>query len=153
MGIPVFHDDQHGTAIIVSAAVRNALLLAGKRIEGRADRKPRAREPPRSPASTSSCRSAPRSRNITAPTRKASSTKAARKGMDRWMAVYAKKTEARTLADVIAGADIFLGLSAGGVLKPELLESMAEKPLIMALANPTPERSCPTSRGPCARTR
>jgi malate dehydrogenase (oxaloacetate-decarboxylating)(NADP+) len=59
--------------------------------------------------------------------------------MDRWKAVYAQETEARTLADVIGGADIFLGLSAGGVLKPELLKRMARDPLILALANPTPE--------------
>jgi malate dehydrogenase (oxaloacetate-decarboxylating)(NADP+) len=59
--------------------------------------------------------------------------------MDRWKAVYAQKTEARKLADIIDGADIFLGLSAGGVLKPDLLKRMARDPLILALANPTPE--------------
>jgi malate dehydrogenase (oxaloacetate-decarboxylating)(NADP+) len=59
--------------------------------------------------------------------------------MDRWKEVYAQKTDARVLADVIGGADVFLGLSAAGVLKPELLKQMAEKPLIMALANPNPE--------------
>ena len=59
--------------------------------------------------------------------------------MDRWKAVYAQETEARKLADVIDGADIFLGLSAAGVLKPELLKRMARDPLILALANPTPE--------------
>ena len=59
--------------------------------------------------------------------------------MDRWKAVYAQKTDKRTLADVIGGADIFLGLSARGVLKPEMAKAMGDKPLIMALANPTPE--------------
>jgi malate dehydrogenase (oxaloacetate-decarboxylating)(NADP+) len=59
--------------------------------------------------------------------------------MDRWKAVYSQPTEARTLADVIGGADIFLGLSAGGVLKPEMVQRMAARPLILALANPTPE--------------
>jgi malate dehydrogenase (oxaloacetate-decarboxylating)(NADP+) len=59
--------------------------------------------------------------------------------MDRWKDPYVKDTSARSLADVIGGADVFLGLSAAGVLKPELLTSMAEKPLILALANPTPE--------------
>ncbi len=59
--------------------------------------------------------------------------------MDRWKDPYVKETNARTLADVIGGADVFLGLSAAGVLKPELLADMAEKPLILALANPTPE--------------
>ncbi|MDD9332578.1 MAG: NADP-dependent malic enzyme, partial [Bartonella sp.] len=59
--------------------------------------------------------------------------------MDRWKINYAQKTDARTLADIIDNADIFLGLSAAGVLKPEYLKKMASKPLILALANPTPE--------------
>ena len=59
--------------------------------------------------------------------------------MDRWKSVYAQETDARTLADVIDGADVFLGLSAGGVLKPELLAADGAAPLIMALANPNPE--------------
>ena len=59
--------------------------------------------------------------------------------MDRWKSVYAQKTEARALADVIAGADVFLGLSAGGVLKPDMLKTMGPKPLVLALANPNPE--------------
>ena len=59
--------------------------------------------------------------------------------MDRWKAVFAQDTSARSLAEVIAGADIFLGLSAGGVLKPEMVARMAKDPLILALANPTPE--------------
>ena len=59
--------------------------------------------------------------------------------MDDNKARYARKTEARTLADVIEGADVFLGLSAGGVLKPEMVKKMAAKPLILALANPEPE--------------
>ncbi len=61
--------------------------------------------------------------------------------MDRWKAVYAQKTDKRTLGDVIDGADIFLGLSAPGVLKPDMVERMAPQPLIMALANPTREIS------------
>ena len=59
--------------------------------------------------------------------------------MDRWKAVYAQKTSARVLADVIGGADIFLGLSAPDVLKPEMVKAMADHPLVMALANPNPE--------------
>ena len=59
--------------------------------------------------------------------------------MDRWKAVYAQKTDKRVLADVIGGADIFLGLSAPNVLKPEMVKQMADKPLVMALANPDPE--------------
>ncbi len=138
MGIPVFHDDQHGTAIIVAAAVRNALLLAGKRIEDVRIVTSGAG------AAALACLNllvslGARIENITCTDKDGVVYEGREKGMDRWMAVYAKVTEARTLSDVIGGADIFLGLSAGGVLKPELLESMAEKPLIMALANPTPE--------------
>ncbi len=59
--------------------------------------------------------------------------------MDRWKEIYAQDTDARTLSEVIVGADVFLGLSAAGVLKPEMARSMAEKPLILALANPNPE--------------
>jgi malate dehydrogenase (oxaloacetate-decarboxylating)(NADP+) len=59
--------------------------------------------------------------------------------MDRWKSVYAQKTDKRTLADVIGGADIFLGLSAPNVLKPDMVKAMADKPLVMALANPNPE--------------
>ena len=59
--------------------------------------------------------------------------------MDRWKAVYAQKTDKRVLAEVIDGADIFLGLSAPNVLTPEMVKQMADKPLVMALANPTPE--------------
>jgi malate dehydrogenase (oxaloacetate-decarboxylating)(NADP+) len=59
--------------------------------------------------------------------------------MDKWKSVYAQKTDKRTLGDVIGGADIFLGVSAGGVLKPEMVKQMADQPLVMALANPNPE--------------
>ena len=77
--------------------------------------------------------------------------KGRKKLMDRWKAVYAQETHARTLADVIDGADIFLGLSAGGVLKPELLKRMARDPLILALANPDARdhaRARASRRGP-----
>ena len=138
MGIPVFHDDQHGTAIIVAAAVRNALLLAGKAIEDVKIVTSGAG------AAALACLNllvslGARLENITCTDIEGVVYKGREKRMDRWMEVYARNTEARTLADVIGGADIFLGLSAGGILKPELLEKMAERPLVMALANPTPE--------------
>ncbi|KHJ54157.1 NADP-dependent malic enzyme [Aureimonas sp. OT7] len=138
MGIPVFHDDQHGTAIIVAAAVRNALLLAGKAIEDVKIVTSGAG------AAALACLNllvslGARRENITCTDIEGVVYKGREKRMDRWMEVYARDTEARTLADVIGGADIFLGLSAGGILKPELLEKMAERPLVMALANPTPE--------------
>ena len=138
MSIPVFHDDQHGTAIIVSAAIVNALELAGKKIgevkivcsgAGAA-----------AIASLNLLVSlGARRDNIIVCDIEGVVYKGRDKLMDRWKAVYARDTSARTLADAIAGADIFLGLSAGGVLKPEMLKQMASDPLVMALANPTPE--------------
>src|SRR5271155_1028040 len=138
MGIPVFHDDQHGTAIIVSAAIVNALELTGKTIgevkivcsgAGAA-----------ALASLNLLVSLGAKReNITVCDIEGVVYKGREKLMDRWKAVYARETSARTLADAIPGADIFLGLSAGGVLKPEMLKLMASNPLGMALANPTPE--------------
>ena len=138
MSIPVFHDDQHGTAIIVSAAVTNALELSGKSIgevkivcsgAGAA-----------AIASLNLLVSlGARRENIFVCDIEGVVYKGREKLMDRWKAVYAQETIARALADVIDGADIFLGLSAAGVLKPELLKRMARDPLIMALANPTPE--------------
>ncbi len=138
MGIPVFHDDQHGTAIIVSAAVTNALEIAGKRIE---DVKIVC-----SGAGAAALASlnllvslGARRENIFVCDIEGVVYRGREKLMDRWKSAFAQETPARTLADVIDGADIFLGLSAGGVLKPELLAKMARDPLILALANPTPE--------------
>ncbi len=138
MGIPVFHDDQHGTAIIVSAAIVNALELTGKAIgevkivcsgAGAA-----------ALASLNLLVSLGAKRdNIIVSDIEGVVYKGREKLMDRWKAVYARETSARTLADAIPGADIFLGLSAGGVLKPGMLKLMARDPLVMALANPTPE--------------
>jgi malate dehydrogenase (oxaloacetate-decarboxylating)(NADP+) len=138
MAIPVFHDDQHGTAIIVSAAVTNALELAGKSLDtvkivcsgaGAA-----------ALASLNLLVSLGVGRkNIFVCDLEGVVYKGREKLMDRWKAIYAQETRARALADVIDGADIFLGLSAAGVLKPELLARMARDPLILALANPTPE--------------
>ncbi len=137
MGIPVFHDDQHGTAITVAAAVRNGLLLQGKRLED-------------TRLVTSGAGAAAlacvdllvsmglRAENVTL-TDIAGVVRADRPGMLPNMARYARDTPARTLADALGDADIFLGLSAPGVLKPEWLDRLAAKPLILALANPDPE--------------
>ncbi len=138
MGIPVFHDDQHGTAIIVSAAVTNALELTGKTFE--------SVKVVCSGAGAAAIASlnllvslGVRRENIFVCDIEGVVYKGREKLMDRWKAAYAQETSARRLADVIEGADIFVGLSAGGVLKPEFLKRMARDPLIMALANPTPE--------------
>jgi malate dehydrogenase (oxaloacetate-decarboxylating)(NADP+) len=138
MSIPVFHDDQHGTAIIVASAVLNAMEMAGKKLS-------------EVKLVTSGAGAAAlaclnllvelgiRRENIFVTDIEGVVYVGREKLMDRWKSAFAQKTDARKLADVIPGADIFLGLSAAGVLKPELLRQMAKKPLIMALANPTPE--------------
>ncbi|WP_279597962.1 NADP-dependent malic enzyme [Methylobacterium sp. J-067] len=138
MNIPVFHDDQHGTAIIVAAAVLNGLELAGKSLEDVRIVTSGAG------AAALACLNllvslGARVENITVTDIKGVVYKGRPELMDRWKDIYAQETEKRTLAEVIPGADVFIGLSAGGVLKPEYLREMAEKPLIMALANPYPE--------------
>src|SRR3954468_15489896 len=138
MKIPVFHDDQHGTAIIVGAAVRNALHLTGKKIS---EVKIVASG---AGAAALACLNllvslGAKRENIVITDIEGVVYEGRPTLMDRWKSVYAQKTDARRLPDVIEGADIFLGLSAGGVLKPEFLARMAPNPLVLALANPNPE--------------
>jgi malate dehydrogenase (oxaloacetate-decarboxylating)(NADP+) len=138
MKIPVFHDDQHGTAIIVAAAVQNALALSGKRI---ADVKIVASG---AGAAALACLNllvvlGARRENIWVCDIEGVVYKGRRALMDRWKDIYAQDTDLRRLGDVIAGADVFLGLSAPGVLTPDMAKRMGPRPLIMALANPTPE--------------
>ena len=140
MKIPVFHDDQHGTAIIVSAAVQNALHLTGKKIE---EVKLVASG---AGAAALACLNllvtlGLKRENIWVCDIEGVVYEGREKLMDRWKSVYAQKTDKRTLGEVIDGADIFLGLSAPGVLKPEMVARMAKQPLIMALANPVGEIS------------
>ncbi len=138
MSIPVLHDDQHGTAIIVSAAIRNALILVGKRIE-----EVRLVTSGAGAAALACldllCKLGLRRENVIA-TDIAGVVHADRSElMDEYKARFARKTELRTLSEAIRGADIFLGLSAPGVLKPEMVAQMAERPIVLALANPVPE--------------
>jgi len=138
MHIPVLHDDQHGTAIIVGAAVLNGLRVVGKDIS-----KVRLVASGAGAAALACLNllvslGLPRA-HITVTDIEGVVYQGREKLMDRWKAVYALDTRARTLAEAIQGADIFLGLSAGGVLKPAMVASMAERPLVLALANPTPE--------------
>jgi malate dehydrogenase (oxaloacetate-decarboxylating)(NADP+) len=138
MKIPVFHDDQHGTAIVVGAAILNGLEYLGKDLK-------------KIKLVTSGAGAAALAcldllvmlgipvENIWVTDIKGLAYEGRVEEMDEIKARYAKKTDMRTLAEVIEGADVFLGLSAGGVLKPEMVKKMAERPLIMALANPTPE--------------
>ncbi len=138
MAIPVFHDDQHGTAIIVGAAVTNAVAIAGKKID---EVKIVASG---AGAAALACLNllvslGAKRENIWVTDIEGVVYEGREALMDRWKSVFAQKTDKRSLRDVIAGADVFLGLSAGGVLKPDMVAAMADKPLILALANPHPE--------------
>ncbi len=137
MNIPVFHDDQHGTAIIVAAAIRNGLEIVEKNF---ADVKLVASG---GGAASLACLDllvtmGLKKENIVVCDAKGVIYKG-REKVDKYKAAYAINTKARQLGDVVEGADIFLGLSAGNVLKPEMLQKFAKTPLIMALANPYPE--------------
>lgn len=138
MKIPVFHDDQHGTAIIVGSAVINALEIAGKKI----DQVKLACSG--AGAAGIACLNmlvalGMRQENIIVVDRKGVVYEGRAEDMDPDKARYARPTEARSLAEAVVGVDVFLGLSAAGVLKPEMVATMAERPIIMALANPEPE--------------
>ncbi|EDN69048.1 truncated NADP-dependent malic enzyme [Beggiatoa sp. PS] len=136
--IPIFHDDQHGTAICVGAAVLNGLRLLGKELSA-------------VKLVTSGAGAAAiaclnllvnlgiQKENILLTDSKGVVYKGRPENMDPYKAAYAVETDKRTLSDAIEGADIFLGLSVGGQLKPEMVDKMVEQPLILALANPTPE--------------
>jgi len=140
MRIPVFHDDQHGTAIIVGAALLNGLKVVGKDIAAIKLVVSGAG------AAALACLDmlvslGVRMQNIIVTDIKGVVYQGRTEEMDDNKARYAVATNARTLADVIAGADVFLGLSVGGVLLPEMVQKMAQRPLIFALANPNPEIS------------
>lgn len=138
LSIPVFHDDQHGTAIIVGTAVMNGLRIVGKEISevklvtsGGG-------------AAAIACLNmlvsiGVRRENITVTDIVGVVYKGRVEQMDEYKKIFAQETDARTLGEVISSADIFLGVSAPGVLKPEMVARMAEKPIILALANPVPE--------------
>ncbi|MFO1222498.1 MAG: NADP-dependent malic enzyme [Burkholderiaceae bacterium] len=136
--IPVFHDDQHGTAIVVGAALLNGLKVVGKRIQ---EVKLVASG---AGAAALACLNLlmklglPRE-NIWVTDLAGVVWQGRTELMDPDKQAFAQNTKLRTLAEVIAGADVFIGLSAGGVLKPAMVQAMAERPLIFALANPTPE--------------
>ena len=138
MKIPVFHDDQHGTAVVVGAAILNGLRLVGKEIDqvkvvctGAG-------------AAALACLDmlvtlGLKKENIWVADDLGVVYAGRKQGMDTNKARYARETKARAFSELMSGADIFLGLSAGGILKPEWLKDMAPQPLIFALANPEPE--------------
>jgi malate dehydrogenase (oxaloacetate-decarboxylating)(NADP+) len=138
MKIPVFHDDQHGTAIIVGATLINGLRVVGKDIANVKLVVSGAG------AAALACldllvQLGLRKENIWVTDIAGVVYEGRKEEMDPNKARYARRTDARRLAEVIGNADVFLGLSAGGVLKPEMVKQMAERPLILALANPDPE--------------
>jgi malate dehydrogenase (oxaloacetate-decarboxylating)(NADP+) len=138
MKIPVFHDDQHGTAIVVAAAVTNGLKVVGK------DIKLVKLVSSGAGAAALACLDllvelGLQLEHVTVTDLAGVVYKGRTELMDPDKERFARETDARTLAEAIDGADIFLGLSAGGVLKQDMVKCMAQKPLIFALANPTPE--------------
>jgi len=138
MNIPVFHDDQHGTAIIVGAAVLNGLELAKKKIGNVKICTSGAG------AAAIACLNillalGAKLENIWVADKDGLLTDNRTDVKDKWRGKFCRKSDATTLAEVFDGADIFLGLSAAGALKPEMLKKMAKNPLVLALANPTPE--------------
>lgn len=138
MKIPVMHDDQHGTAIIVAAALTNALRLVGKEFsEIRLVASGAG-------AAALACLNlllhlGVKRENITVCDIEGVVYQGREKLMDEYKSPFAQATNARSLAEVLPGADVFLGLSAPGVLKPEMLAQMGTRPIIFALANPDPE--------------
>ncbi len=137
LDIPVFHDDQHGTAIITSAALINAVDIAKK------DIKKIKVVVNGAGASAMACanlfkKNGVLSKNITMIDRKGVIYKG-RKGLNKWKSNHAIETKNRTLIDAIKGADVFLGLSSAGVLKKDMIKKMAKNPIIFACANPDPE--------------
>ncbi len=138
MNIPVFHDDQHGTAIIAAAAILNGLGFAGKKL-------PETKIVASGAGAASiACLNilvsmGAQKENIWVADSAGVIYQGRKERMDQYKAQYARDTNARSLADLMGGADVFIGLSSAGILKPEMLKEMAPNPMIMALANPTPE--------------
>ena len=145
MNIPVFHDDQHGTAIITAAGLINACYLTGRDlstvkvvVNGAG-------------AAAIACTALIKAmgvkhENVIMCDRKGTIYQGRTEGMDQWKSAHAVPTEARDLTEALVGADVFLGLSAAGALKPEMVKDMAPAPIIFAMANPDPEISPPDAR-------
>jgi malate dehydrogenase (oxaloacetate-decarboxylating)(NADP+) len=140
LSIPVFHDDQHGTAIISGAGLLNALEIIGKRID-------RVRVVfSGAGAAGIACarlyeRLGVRRENILLVDTKGVVYAGRREGMNPYKAYFARETEARTLADALQGADVFCGVSVKGILTPAMVRSMSDRPIVFAMANPDPEIS------------
>ena len=138
LDIPVFHDDQHGTAIIAAAGLLNALELTGRTIENFKLVVNGAGAAGIACLELLGALGMPRANVIFCDT-KGVIYQGRKEGMNQWKSAYAAKTKARTLAEALDGADAFFGLSAKGAVTPEMVRSMAAKPIIFAMANPDPE--------------
>ncbi|MGV3458459.1 NADP-dependent malic enzyme [Sphingomonas sp.] len=137
MNIPVFHDDQHGTAIITAAGLINACLLTGRNL---ADIKVVVNGAGAAAIACTELMKAMgvRHENVLMCDRTGVIT-TDREGVNQWQSAHAATTDRRTLTEALVGADVFLGLSAAGALKPEMVKHMAPAPIIFAMANPEPE--------------
>jgi malate dehydrogenase (oxaloacetate-decarboxylating)(NADP+) len=145
MNIPVFHDDQHGTAIIAAAGLINACDLTGRSLK---DVKVVCNG---AGAAAIACTELIKAMgvphdNVIMCDRSGVIYQGRTEGMDQWKSAHAAKTSTRNLAEAIVGADVFLGLSAANALSPEMVKTMADQPIIFALANPDPEISPPVAR-------
>ena len=145
MKIPIMHDDQHGTAIITAAGLINAVHLTGRRME---DVKVVVNG---AGAAAIACTElikamGVRPDNVVMCDRKGVIYRGRTEGMDQWKSAHAAETDARTLTEALVGADIFLGLSAAGALRPDMVRDMAAKPIIFAMANPDPEITPPEAK-------
>jgi malate dehydrogenase (oxaloacetate-decarboxylating)(NADP+) len=138
MDIPVFHDDQHGTAVICAAGLINALHIAGKKLE---DCRVVANG---AGAAGIACvellkAMGARPENVILCDSKGVIYQGRKEGMNQWKSAHAVKTDLRTLEEAMAGADVFIGVSVKGAVTPQMVESMADSPIIFAMANPDPE--------------
>ena len=138
MDIPVFHDDQHGTAIVAMAGLINALQITGKKLEDITLVVNGAGSAGIACVELLKAYGLPHNQVILCDT-KGVIYQGRTDGMNQWKSAHAVKTEARTLADAMKGADVFFGLSAKGAVTAPMIESMADKPIIFAMANPDPE--------------
>lgn len=138
MKIPVFHDDQHGTAIISAAGLMNACAVAGKKLD-----KIKLVVNGAGASAIACCRMfitiGVKRENITMCDSKGTIYKGRIDGMNKWKEEFANDTKARTLKEALKGADVFVGLSVAGAVTPDMLEDMAKKPIVFAMANPDPE--------------
>ena len=145
MNIPVFHDDQHGTAIIAAAGLINACELTGRSLKDIRVVCNGAGAAAIACTELIKAMGVPHG-NVIMCDRKGVIYQGRQDGMDQWKSAHAVPTETRTLAEAIVGADVFLGLSAANALSPDMVRAMADQPIIFAMANPDPEISPPVAR-------